>query len=289
MIKRSKKSVQAKLLKGNDDVLDYYMSDIRKIPLLSREDEVKLATEAANGNKAARDKLIEANLRFVIRIAKRYQGQGLPLSDLINEGNIGLIRAASHFDVNRGFHFISYAVWWVRQSILTAIAEKSRMIRLPVQWNSKLFQIEKSKGQNYQSSENDLAEIAEQLGLDVEKAKEIAMLGQDIVSLEQPGNDGESYSSIRDFLVSENEASPEERVMNLTLQEEINHVLECLGKKEAEIIRARFGLDNQCPKSLEEIGDRFHMSKEGIRQIENKALRHLREPELRKRLESYVA
>jgi RNA polymerase primary sigma factor len=292
MKKRSVKSVQSKAKDSSEDVLDCYLRDIKKIPLLTREEEIKIAKEAANGNKAARDKLIKANLRFVVKIAKRYQGQGLPLSDLINEGNIGLIKAASHFDADRGFHFISYAVWWIRQSILMAIAEKSRLIRMPILWNNKLFQIEKARQmvQEYQTSGDELPEIAEQLGLDLEKAQEIVMLGQEIVSLEQPGNDNENSSSMRDFLVNENDVTPEENIVNLTLQEEINSVLQSLGKKEAEIIRARFGLDNQSPKSLEEIGDRYHMSKEGIRQIENKALQRLRmEPELYQRLAPYVA
>jgi RNA polymerase primary sigma factor len=266
------------------------LNDIKKIPLLTREEELDAAREAAKGNKAARDRLINANLRFVIRIAKRYQGQGLPLPDLINEGNIGLIKAAGHFDADKGFHFISYAVWWVRQSILMAIAEKSRMIRMPIMWNSKLYQIERSKelAQDFPVPGDDLAEIAEQLGLDIDKAQEIVKIGQEVVSLEQPGHDI-NLSPIKDYLINENELSPEENAINLTLHDELEKVLHFLGEKEAAIIRARYGLGEQGPKSLEEVGERFHMSKEGVRQIENRALQHLRDPEIRRRLEAYVA
>jgi RNA polymerase primary sigma factor len=290
MKKTNKKVVQVKAKDSGDNILGSYMRDINKVPLLTREEEIKAAKEAASGNIAARNRLINANLRFVVRIAKRYQGQGLPLSDLINEGNIGLIKAAGHFDADKGFHFITYAVWWVRQSILMAIAEKSRIIRMPIMWNSKLYQIEKSRELNkdYQAQGEDLAEIADQLGLDVDKAQEIVRFGQEVVSLEQPGHDQE-LSPIKDFLINENEMSPEENAINITLHDEIEKVLCCLGEKEAAIIRARYGIGSQSPKSLEEIGDRFHMSKEGIRQIENRALQHLREPELRRRLEAYVA
>jgi RNA polymerase primary sigma factor len=290
MKKTNKKVVQTKVRDNSENILGSYIRDIKKIPLMTREEEVEVAREAAKGNKAARDKLINANLRFVVRIAKRYQGQGLPLSDLINEGNIGLIKAASHFDVDKGFHFISYAVWWVRQSILMAIAEKSRMIRMPLMWSSKLYQIEKSRelAQDYQVPGDDLAEIAEQLGLDVDRAQEIVRLGQEVVSLEQPSREQKS-ASIKDYLINENQATPEDNAINHTLTEEIEKILCHLGKKEAEILRARYGLGNQSPKSLEEIGDYFKMSKEGIRQIENRALQRLRQPEIRRRLEAYVA
>ena len=292
MIKRKKrKSMPVQSQNKSDGVLDSYMHDIKKIPLLSREEEQKIAREAGKGNKAAQDKLINANLRFVIRIAKKYQGQGLPLEDLISEGNVGLLKALKHYDPDRGFHFISYAVWWIRQSILMAIAEKSRFIRIPMHWNSKLIQIEKSRMMvtENQISGNEITEMAEQLGMEPEILRELMLLRQDTISLEHPVNMNGTSSQLGDFLEGLYDESPEEHALNQSLQDEIEKVLDTLSSKEAEVIRARYGLVDGIPKSLEEIGVRYNMSKERIRQIENTAIDLLRQPSRSRRLESYIA
>jgi RNA polymerase primary sigma factor len=289
--KKSKKSEKSRIINDSEDIVDSYLREISHIPLLSREEEEKFAREAAQGNMVSRDKLIKANLRFVVKIAKNYQGRGLPLLDLISEGNIGLIRALEHCDVDRGFHFISYAVWWIRQSILMAIAEKARIIRVPVHWNIKLNEIEKVREglQDNQGMGNDIEKIAGHVGMDSEKVQELVMLGQDVLSLEQPVNVNNTSTSFGDFLENEKLESPEDHAIKMTLQEEIEKVLKTLGDKEANIIRARYGLGNKRPMSLEEIGERYNMSKEGIRQIENKAIKQLQSPDRRSRLESFVA
>ena len=289
--KKSKRARQVQILNDNVDIIDSYLKEITQIPLLSREDEEKIAREAAQGNKEARDKLINANLRFVVKIAKKYQGLGLPLLDLINEGNIGLIKAVERYDVGRGYHFISYAVWWIRQSILMAIAEKSRPIRVPVCWNTKLMEIEKTRQllRDNQYHGNEIEKIADQIGLDLQKVRRLEMMGQETISLEQPFSDNEKSISIGDFLENENHVSPEDHAVNISLHDEIEKMLKSMGNMEAEIIRARYGLENRSPMSLEEIGERYHISKEGIRQIENKALKWLQMPEQKSRLRAFVA
>ena len=276
---------------GNEDIVDSYLKEISGIPLLSREEENKIAREAAQGNKAARDKLIRANLRFVVKIAKKYRGLGLPLLDLISEGNIGLMKAIEHYDVEKGFHFITYAVWWIRQSILTALSEKARIIRVPAYWNTKLVEIDKARqfSQDNQYSGNETEKIARLTGMKTERIEELMLIGQDTVSLEQLIHDDTSLTSYGDLLETENQESPEEYAVNITLHEEIEKILKTLEDKEADIIRAHFGLGNHIPMSLEEIGDIYHISKEGVRQIELKALKQLRSPDLRSRLEAYVA
>ena len=289
--KNIKKAGQVKDQKTGEDIIDSYLKEISKIPLLTREEEIKLAKEAANGNKAAQDKLVKGNLRFVVKIAKRYQGRGLPLLDLISEGNIGLIKAAENFDVERGFHFISYAVWWVRQSILIAIAEKSRPIRMPLHWNNKLIEIDRARqlSQDEQSQGNEIEKIASLTGIDTERVNELVSLGQDALSLEQPVNGKNNSSSFGDFLESMNHISPEDHALNISLNEEIEKALKTLGNREAEIIRFRYGLGNRQPMSLEELGYRYHISKEGVRQIENKAIKRLQASNYISRLEPYVA
>ena len=289
--KRNKKTSRAKVKRGHDDILDCYLSDISRTPLLSREEEIKTAKEAANGSIPARDKLISANLRFVVKIAKKYQGHGLPLEDLINEGNIGLIKATENYDVNRGFHFISYAVWWIRQSILAAIAEKARFIRMPIHWNTQLIQIQKARQliQDSQNQRNEITEIANQLGMDSEKVKELIMLAQEVVSLDQPTQEVNHAASIGEFLENENQASPEENAMYGIMQSEIEKALDTLDSREAKVLKARYGLDDGIPKSLEEIGEHYRISKEGVRQIESKALNRLRQSGQSRALESYVA
>ena len=274
-----------------ENILGYYLRDINKIPLLTREEEEKIAREASNGNKKARERLITANLRFVVKIAKKYQGHGLPLSDLINEGNIGLMKAVNYFDVDRGYHFITYAVWWIKSSILNAIAKKGKIIRMPLHWKSKMIQIEKTKQmiQDNKMLKNNLSDVAELLCMDIDQVQEIMMLGQDVISLDQPIHENEGASSISEFLESDSQLSPEDQVFFSCLKEEIEKVLKTLSKRDANVIKARFGLNDGIPMTLEETAELYNISREGVRLIENKVIKNLQESSEISRLESFVA
>jgi RNA polymerase primary sigma factor len=276
---------------SNENVLSMYLKEINRIPLLSREEEDTTAREAAKGNKAAQHKLINANLRFVVNVAKKYQGQGLPLSDLIGEGNIGLMNAIERYDVDKGYHFISYAVWWIRQSILKAICEKSRMIRLPLNRANELVQIEKAKKcvQDSGGGDTEINEIARLLAMEPSHVSDLINISRDLVSLENPVYDEKDSSLLGDFIEDEHYISPEDSATEAALQDDIEAVLSTLTSKEADIIRYRFGLGERTPMSLKEIGDHFNLTKERIRQIEKKALRRLQHPSRRQVLESYVA
>ncbi|MDR1948645.1 MAG: RNA polymerase sigma factor RpoD/SigA [Spirochaetaceae bacterium] len=277
--------------RSDENVLSIYLKEINKIPLLTREEEDTIARAAATGNKAAQNKLINANLRFVVNVAKKYQGQGLPLSDLISEGNIGLINAIERYDVDKGYHFISYAVWWIRQAILKAICEKSRMIRLPLNRANELVQIEKARKavQEDHSPEGEIREIARLLDMGPAHVADIINISRDLVSLESPVNTDKDSSTIGDFIEDEGYSTPDEDAMNTTLYDDIEMVLATLNQKEADIIRFRYGLGDNVPMSLKEIGDRFNLTKERIRQIEKKALKRLQHPSRKRLLESYVA
>jgi RNA polymerase primary sigma factor len=276
---------------SNENILSMYLKEINRIPLLSREEENATAREAAKGNKAAQHKLINANLRFVVNVAKKYQGQGLPLSDLIGEGNIGLMNAIERYDVDKGFHFISYAVWWIRQSILKAICEKSRMIRLPLNRANELVQIEKARKciQDSGNGDMEIKEIARLLAMEPSHVSDLINISRDLVSLENPVYDEKDSSLLGDFIEDEHYISPEESATEAALRDDIEAVLSTLTPKEADIIRCRFGLGTRTPMSLKEIGDHFNLTKERIRQIEKKALRRLQHPSRRRVLESYVA
>ncbi|MDR3162069.1 MAG: RNA polymerase sigma factor RpoD/SigA [Spirochaetaceae bacterium] len=276
---------------ADENILSIYLKEINRIPLLSREEEDTVAREAAAGNRAARNKLVSANLRFVVNVAKKYQGQGLPLSDLISEGNIGLLNAIERYDVNKGYHFISYAVWWIRQAILKAICEKSRMIRLPLNRANELVQIEKARKiiQAENNSDSEIHEIARLLDMDAGQVADLLNISRDLISLENPIYTDKDSSILEDFIEDENYLSPDEHVAAVTLQSDIETVLKTLNKKEADIIRYRFGLGDGAPMSLKEIGDRFNLTKERIRQIEKKAIKRLQHPSRQRLLECYVA
>jgi RNA polymerase primary sigma factor len=276
---------------SDENILSMYLKEINRIPLLTREEEDTAAREAAKGNRAAQHKLVNANLRFVVNVAKKYQGQGLPLSDLISEGNIGLMNAIERYDVDKGYHFISYAVWWIRQAILKAICEKSRMIRLPLNRANELVQIEKAKKcvQESGSGEGEIDEIARLLAMEPEHVVDIINISRDLVSLENPVYDEKDSITLGDFIEDENYASPEKYATDAALHDDIETVLDTLNPKEADIIRYRFGLGEKAPMSLKEIGDHFNLTKERIRQIEKKALRRLQHPSRMRVLESYVA
>ncbi|MDR2484069.1 MAG: RNA polymerase sigma factor RpoD/SigA [Treponema sp.] len=289
--KTKKKNNTAGTCNSDENILSMYLKEINKIPLLTKEEEDQVARAAAQGNKAAQDKLANANLRFVVNVAKKYQGQGLPLSDLISEGNIGLLNAIERYDVNKGYHFISYAVWWIRQSILKAICEKSRMIRLPLNRANELVQIEKARKlvQDGHGAEAELNEIARLLDMDATHVEDLVNISRDLISLENPVYADKDSSLLGDFIEDESYIPPDEQAVTSALQQDIEAVLSTLNPKEADIIRYRFGLGDNVPMSLKEIGDRFNLTKERIRQIEKKALKRLQHPSRQRILESYVA
>ena len=277
---------------NDDNVLTLYLKDINKIPLLTREEENNLAVQAAQGNKAAKDKIVNANLRFVVNVAKKYQNRGLDLTDLISEGNIGLLTAIERYDVTKGYHFISYAVWWIRQAILKAICEKPRPIRLPLNRANELVQIEKARKliTGNKSEEEEFAEIADMLHISKEHVREIIHISRDMVSLDTAARSSEQDgATIGDFLPDDQYESPEDAAISVTMKQDINNVLKTLSEKEAEVLRYRFGLNGSSSMSLKEVGDVFNLTKERIRQIEKKAIRRLRHPKRMSCLEAYVA
>ncbi len=275
----------------DENVLSMYLKEINKIPLLSREEEDSYARAAARGDKHAKDMLIKSNLRFVVNVAKKYQNQGLPLADLISEGNIGLINAIERYDVDKGYHFISYAVWWIRQAILKAICEKSRMIRLPLNRANELVQIEKTRKvlEGAMTEDEETREIARLLEMDPEHVAELVSVSREFVSLDTPVFDERDSSVLGDFIENTEYTAPEEYVVEQNLKDDINEVLRTLSDKEREVIEYRFGLNGRRAMSLKEIGDRFKLTKERIRQIEKSALKRLTHPSRAELLESYVA
>ncbi|MDR0315823.1 MAG: RNA polymerase sigma factor RpoD/SigA [Treponema sp.] len=289
--KKKVKKAQAAEYSSDENVLALYLREISHIPLLSREEEIEAAKAAANGDMTARNRLVNANLRFVVNIAKKYQGMGLPLADVISEGNIGLVNAVDRYKVDMGYHFISYAVWWIRQSILKAIYEKSRMIRLPVNRTNELIQIEKARKVigEHQNVEDEIQEIAGLLNMDKEHVEEMLNISRDMVSLEKPVYVDRCSSVLGDFIEDEQYATPDQIIVQGALKKDIESVLDTLDGKEAAIIRYRFGLGDNTPSSLKELSDRFNLTKERIRQIEKKALTRLQSISRMERLAAYVA
>ena len=278
---------------ANDDViLAMYLKEINKIPLLSRDEENELAQRAKAGDKVAKDKIVRANLRFVVNVAKKYQNRGLDLTDLISEGNIGLLTAIERYDVSKGYHFISYAVWWIRQAILKAIYEKTKMIRLPLNRANELVQIEKARKSvgGSKTEEQEIREIAEMLNMDKAHVRDLLNIARDMISLDTAVNPGDSdSSSLGEFISDSLYDDPEEHAMQTSMKEDIDAVLDSLTEKEAEVLRCRFGLNGKESMSLKEVGDVFHLTKERIRQIEKKAIRRLKHPTRMSKLEAYVA
>jgi len=289
---KAKRAMSSNTASSTDsNVLSIYLKEINKVPLLTRLEEDTYARAAATGDKHAKDMLVKSNLRFVVNVAKRYQNQGMPLSDLISEGNIGLINAIERYDVDKGYHFISYAVWWIRQAILKAICEKSRMIRLPLNRANELVQIEKARKvvQGAPTNEAEVTEIARLLDMDPAHVSELVNISRELVSLESPVYADKDSSTLGDFVEDSTYKAPEDLAIESSLRDDIESVLQTLSLKEAEIIRYRFGLGGAAPMSLKEIGDRFNLTKERIRQIEKKALKRLQHPSRKQYLESYVA
>jgi len=276
--------------KAGENYMAMYFNEFVKYPLLSREEEEETAKAAAAGDKKAREKLINSNLRFVVNVAKKYQGHGLPLEDLISEGNIGLINAVDRFDAAKGNHFITYAIWWIRQTILSALCEKSRMIRLPVNRVTELIKIEQAKKMiNSRLSGNDeIKEIARICGMDKSLVMSLLSVSRDMLSLENPVSDNQD-SPLGELIEDNTYSSPDKATEKKMLRHDINDVLNSLNKNEAEIIRRHYGIGNEPAMTLKEIGERYNISKERVRQIEVKALGRLRHPSRRKMLQSYVA
>jgi len=272
--------------------LDKYLQEIGKYELLSPEEEIELARQIKKGGPEAEralEKLVRANLRFVVSVAKQYQNQGLSLNDLINEGNLGLIKAAKRFDETRGFKFISYAVWWIRQSILQALAEQARLIRLPLNRVGALNKIGRKYSELEQRYEREptAAELAEELGMSPEEVAETLRLAGKCLSVDAPCVHGEE-SRLLDVFPSENEPPPDAEVERESLRQEIRALLERLSPREAEILRYSFGLDGRPELTLEEIGERFNLTRERVRQIRERALRRLRNMKQARELKIYL-
>ena len=276
----------------DDEVLALYLKDINRIPLLTREEEITLSQKAKNGDKAAKDKIVTANLRFVVNIAKKYQNHGLDLTDLISEGNIGILTAIEKFEPAKGYHFISYAVWWIRQSILKAICEKSRTIRLPLNRANELVQIEHARKivHGKKSETQEFEEIAQMLNMTPAHVRDMINISREMISLDAEINNSDSdHTSIADFQEDTINKRPEEIAIEQSMAEEIDNVLETLRPNEANVMRLRFGLNGEKPMSLKEVGDACHLTKERIRQIEKHAIGRLQHPTRARRLSSFVA
>ena len=269
--------------------LDKYLQEIGKVDLITADEEVELAQRIKAGDERALDKLTKANLRFVVSVAKQYQNQGLTLPDLINEGNLGLIKAAKRFDETRGFKFISYAVWWIRQSILQALAEQSRIVRLPLNKIGSINKINKTYAFLEQSHElpPSAEEIANELDMTISDVKESMKNSGRHVSMDAPLVEGED-SNLYDVLRSGESPNPDKDLMHESLKTEIERALETLTPREADVIRLYFGLGEQHPMTLEEIGETFDLTRERVRQIKEKAIRRLKHTSRSKILKTYL-
>ena len=276
----------------SDDSVRLYLREIGKIPLLSAEEEMELARRIIEGDKKAKDKMAEANMRLVVSIAKRYSGRGLDFLDLIQEGNTGLLRAVEKFDPDKGFKFSTYATWWIRQAITRAIADQARTIRIPVhmvETINKLLRTQRRMTQEL-NREPTIDELAKELDMEPEKIEYVIKIKQDISSLDAGvGRDGEDDDSVlQDFIVDEDTVSPEDSASNQLLKEQVQDILSSLSDREQKIVRMRFGLDNGKNHTLEEVGQEFAVTRERIRQIEAKALAKLRKHKDAKKLYEYL-
>ena len=277
---------------NDENVLSMYLKDINKVSLLSRDEETDLALKAKAGDKAAKDKIVNANLRFVVNVAKKYQNHGLDLPDLISEGNIGLLTAVDRFDVSKGYHFISYAVWWIRQAILKAICEKSRAIRLPLNRANELVQIEHARKlmTGDKTEEQEFAEVARMLKMDKQHVREMVNISRDMISLDaQVASSDNDRTSVSDFIEDERYDNPDEEAISNAMKRDIGDVLNTLKPNEAKVLSLRYGLNGTRPMSLKEVGDTCNLTKERIRQIEKHAIVRMRHPRRMQRLEAYIA
>ena len=272
-----------------EDPVRMYLKEIGKVPLLSTEEEIELAKRIELGDEAAKKRLAEANLRLVVSIAKRYVGRGMQFLDLIQEGNLGLIKAVDKFDYTKGYKFSTYATWWIRQAITRAIADQARTIRIPVHMVETINRLIRTSRQLLQELGREPLpeEIAEKMEMPVERVREIMKISQDLVSLETPIGEEED-SHLGDFIQDEHVAVPADAAAFTLLHEQLIEVLSTLTDREQKVLRLRFGLDDGRPRTLEEVGKQFNVTRERIRQIEAKALRKLRHPSRSRKLKDYL-
>jgi RNA polymerase primary sigma factor len=269
--------------------LDRYLQEIGEVSLLIPEEEIELARKIKSGDQMALEKLTKANLRFVVSVAKQYQNQGLSLGDLINEGNLGLIKAAKRFDETRGFKFISYAVWWIRQSILQALAEQSRVVRLPLNRVGALNKIGKAFSNLEQEYEREPSanEIAEELEMTPYEVSDTLKISGKHLSLDAPFNQGDD-NRLLDVIKDSHQPPPDDLLLDESLRIEVQRALTTLSDREAEVIKLYFGLGREHPLTLEEIGEKFNLTRERVRQIKEKAIRRLRHTSRSRMLRSYL-
>ena len=274
---------------GTEDPVRMYLKEIGKVSLLSMEDEVELAKKMTEGDEEARQKLTESNLRLVVSIAKRYLGRGLQFLDLIQEGNMGLIKAVEKFDYTKGYKFSTYATWWIKQSITRAIADQARTIRIPVHMVETINKLIRTQRQLTQNLGRDPMpeEIAKELNMSYDKVREIMKIAQEPVSFETPIGEEED-SHIGDFIPDDSNMAPVEVATHAILKEQLSEVLNSLTEREARVIKLRFGLEDGRTRTLEEVGKEFKVTRERIRQIESKALRKLRQPSRSRKLKDYL-
>jgi RNA polymerase primary sigma factor len=280
-----------KITKRDERTLDWYFNEVSKEELITHHEEAELARRIKMGDSEALDKLVRANLRFVISVAKQYQNMGLPLQDLITEGNIGLIKAAQRFDETKGFKFISYAVWWIRQSILQAIAEQSRIVRLPSNKVDNITKVNRIISKLEQDEERELTiyEIAEHSELNIEEVKDALMFNVKSTSLDAPVSYSEDASSLVEFIADENTDLPDYHLEKESLREDLERILKTLPPRDAEIVKAAYGFNEIYPLSLDEIARRFNLTKERVRQIRDKAIMKLKYFNKSKILKPYIA
>jgi RNA polymerase primary sigma factor len=274
----------------NSDSLEKYLYEIGKIDLLSSEEEVELAKKIRNGDQAALDRLTRANLRFVVSVAKQYQNQGLSLADLVNEGNLGLIKAAQRFDETKGFKFISYAVWWIRQSIMQAIVEQSRLVRLPLnkvgsfnRYHRTCAQLEQELGREATQDE-----VAVAMGITVEDLREILKNNTRYLSVDAPIGGEDEEGTMLDLIKSGDDNEPDFELMDVSLRQHIKEALSVISEREALIVSCYYGLNGETPFTLEEIGSKFDLTRERVRQIKERAIRRLRRATASKELRNYL-
>ncbi|MCM1525036.1 MAG: RNA polymerase sigma factor RpoD [Ruminococcus sp.] len=272
-----------------DDPVKIYLKEIGRVPLLTPEEEIQLAERMATGDVRAKQRLAEANLRLVVSIAKRYVGRGMQFLDLIQEGNLGLIKAVEKFDHTKGFKFSTYATWWIRQAITRAIADQARTIRIPVHMVETITKVKKASSQLLHKNGHDASpeEIAAELNLPVERVREIMRIAQDPVSLETPIGEEED-SHLGDFIPDDDAPAPADAASLILLKEKLGEVLSTLTEREEKVLRLRFGLEDGRSRTLEEVGKEFEVTRERIRQIEAKALRKLRHPSRSKKVKDFL-
>ncbi len=281
--------IQKQFTNRESQSLDKYLQEIGKVELLAPEEEIDLAIRIKKNDNLALEKLVKANLRFVVSVAKQYQNQGLTLGDLINEGNLGLIKAAKRFDETRGFKFISYAVWWIRQSILQALAEQSRIVRLPLNRVGALNKIGKAYSSLEQEFEREpsASELANELEMDVSEVSDHLKISGRHVSIDAPFTSGEE-NRLLDVIENEDQPAPDSMLMSESLRSEIERVLSTLNERETEVLKLYFGINRDHALTLEEIGEMFNLTRERVRQIKEKAIRRLRHASRSKNLRSYL-